>query len=378
MSHPLRTAAAATFGSILLLGTLGLSPAGAEAPADNPGQARAAEATAADHGTADAEEHRAAQASDHDGDADSDSSTAYTEDNDTNDGGTPNNVADDGDNAHPSGRDRSVENGGSGNQGRAESDPDDDGHGPDRSNGGADKPNGSGGTDLADQDGNNGCGNDDDFEDDNEGWCGKPKAEETPAPETPAPAVEQEHEDTCASGSMAEECGHHGSTAGVESSDEGTCAEGAMSTECGHDSAGVEGESENEDVPATADTTEHRTSSGAGVCNADEDMFQGEWTMPDVCTDTEAGTPAPEVEDTGAVLGLELSRGATAEIAVPTGGVHAVSAAPAVLASLPLVGGVVSGSLPFTGSNTLVLTGAAALLLALGVVLVRATRSHTA
>ncbi|HYP24319.1 MAG TPA: hypothetical protein VEV43_12160, partial [Actinomycetota bacterium] len=30
--------------------------------------------------------------------------------------------------------------------------------------------------DKADQDGNNGCGNDDDFEDDNEGWCGrKPK-----------------------------------------------------------------------------------------------------------------------------------------------------------------------------------------------------------
>ena len=112
---------------------------------------------------------------DNDGDADSDSSTAYTEDNDTNDGNTPNNVEDGGDNAHPSGKDRSVENGGSGNQGNSESDPDDDGRGPDRSNGGPDKPNGSGGTDLADQDGNNGCGNDDDFEDDNEGWCGKPK-----------------------------------------------------------------------------------------------------------------------------------------------------------------------------------------------------------
>ncbi|MFN2587746.1 MAG: hypothetical protein ABR613_06495, partial [Actinomycetota bacterium] len=51
------------------------------------------------------------------------------------------------------------------------------------SNGGADKPNGPGGVDKADQDGNNGCGNDDDFEDDNEGWCGgKPK------PAKPAPA----------------------------------------------------------------------------------------------------------------------------------------------------------------------------------------------
>ena len=67
--------------------------------------------------------------------------------------------------------DRSVENGGSGNQGNAQSDPDDDGNGPDRSNGGADKPGGPGGDDLADQDGNNGCGNDDDFEDDNEGHC---------------------------------------------------------------------------------------------------------------------------------------------------------------------------------------------------------------
>src|SRR5436190_9337817 len=90
--------------------------------------------------------------SDHDGDADSSVATSYTEDTDTNDGGTPNNVADDGDNAHPSGRDRSVENS-AGAQGRSESDPDDDGHGPDRSNGGPDKPNGSGGVDAADQDG---------------------------------------------------------------------------------------------------------------------------------------------------------------------------------------------------------------------------------
>ena len=100
--------------------------------------------------------------------------SGYTEDNDTNDGNTANNVEDEGDNAHPSGKDRSTENGGSGNQGNSGSDPDDDGRGPDRSNGGPDKPNGSGGVDLADQDGNNGCGNDDDFEDDNEGWCGKP------------------------------------------------------------------------------------------------------------------------------------------------------------------------------------------------------------
>ncbi len=46
-----------------------------------------------------------------------------------------------------------------------------------------------GGLDVLDQDGNNGCGNDDDFEDDNEGWCGKPPipAIVTPPPSTPPP-----------------------------------------------------------------------------------------------------------------------------------------------------------------------------------------------
>ena len=114
-----------------------------------------------------------------------------TEDTDRNDNGTLNNSPDDGDNRHPSGKDRSVEHGGSGNQGRAQHDPDDDGHGPERTNGGLDQPDGEGGRDLADQDGNNGCGNDDDFEDDNEGWCGKPRqsAPVTPPAPTPAPVV---------------------------------------------------------------------------------------------------------------------------------------------------------------------------------------------
>ena len=103
-----------------------------------------------------------------------------------------NNVPDAGDNAHPSGKDRSVEHGASGNQGKSESDPDDDGNGPDRSNGGYDKPNGTGGLDEADQDGNNGCGNDDDFEDDNEGWCGhhpKPNSPAVTITGTPVAAV---------------------------------------------------------------------------------------------------------------------------------------------------------------------------------------------
>jgi hypothetical protein len=125
---------------------------------------------------------------DKDGDADSDPGTAYTEDDDTNDGGTPNNVADDGDNAHPSGKDKSVEHGKSGNQGKSESNPDDS-KGPMRYEGelGDDKPNGPGGEDLADQDGNNGCGNDDDFDDDNNGWCGKPTDTETPPSDDEVP-----------------------------------------------------------------------------------------------------------------------------------------------------------------------------------------------
>jgi hypothetical protein len=83
-------------------------------------------------------------------------------------GGQQQEQGDAGDNRHPSGRDRSVEPGGSGTQGKSASDPDG------TSNGGADKPGGPGGMDLGDQDGNNGCGNDDDFEDDNNGNCGGP------------------------------------------------------------------------------------------------------------------------------------------------------------------------------------------------------------
>jgi len=121
-----------------------------------------------------------------------------TEDNDSNDGGTPNNVVDEGDNAHPSGNDRSVEHGNSVNQGKAPSDPDDDTRGPERTNGGADKPDGPGGADLADQDGNNGCGNDDDFEDDNEGHCsGAPVPPTTDNPPTkPTPPGKIDDDDT--------------------------------------------------------------------------------------------------------------------------------------------------------------------------------------
>ncbi|MFN2588450.1 MAG: hypothetical protein ABR613_10095 [Actinomycetota bacterium] len=104
------------------------------------------------------------------------------------------------DNRHPSGKDRSAEPGGSGNQGKSESAPDDN-VGPMRNECGAspasdprggctDKPGGSGGIDLHDQDGNNGCGNDDDFDDDNNGHCGgkvkgAPPVQPTSPPTTP-------------------------------------------------------------------------------------------------------------------------------------------------------------------------------------------------
>ena len=108
---------------------------------------------------------------------------AITENNDSD--GVPNNISDEGDNQHPSGKDRSIESGGSGDQGQSASTPDQNGRGPERDNGGTDKPNGSGGADIIDQDRNNGCGNDDDFDDDNEGLCGKVKGKPGEDDETP-------------------------------------------------------------------------------------------------------------------------------------------------------------------------------------------------
>ena len=128
--------------------------------------------------------------SDHDGDAGSES-TAYTEDSD-NDGAAR--AGGDSESLHPSGKDRRTEAGGSGNQGKSESDPDDNvgpmrkecsSDGPVDPRGGCtDKPNGAGGVYDTDQDGNNGCGNDQDFDDDNNGWCGKKKSKDEVLPRT--------------------------------------------------------------------------------------------------------------------------------------------------------------------------------------------------
>ena len=80
---------------------------------------------------------------------------------------------------HPSGNDRTVENGGSGTQGKSPSDPDGD------YNYGEDKNGLDGGVYTGDQDGNNGCGNDQDFEDDNNGNCGGARKEVCPDGEAP-------------------------------------------------------------------------------------------------------------------------------------------------------------------------------------------------
>ncbi|MDQ3914917.1 MAG: hypothetical protein M3323_06230 [Actinomycetota bacterium] len=129
---------------------------------------------------------------DHDGDADLDPVTTIEDSHEAEVGVN--------DNQHPSGKDRSEEPGGSGNQGKSESAPDDNvgpmrnecGESPtsDPRGGCTDKPGGSGGMDLQDQDGNNGCGNDDDFDDDNNGHCGgkvkgAPPVQPTPPPTTP-------------------------------------------------------------------------------------------------------------------------------------------------------------------------------------------------
>jgi LPXTG-motif cell wall-anchored protein len=118
---------------------------------------------------------------DRDGDADRDPGTKQTEETDNDGTENPNDTP----SQHPSGKDNTAGSGKSGNQGKSESDPDDN-VGPQRRecsddgptdprSGCTDKPGGAGGEYVTDQDGNNGCGNDQDFDDDNNGWCGKPK-----------------------------------------------------------------------------------------------------------------------------------------------------------------------------------------------------------
>ncbi len=141
--------------------------------ASDRGSDKAATANASDN--AGGSETASGKSADKDGDHDNSTTTAHEDSHE---------AENKNDNEHPSGKDRSAEHGKSGNQGKAESNPDDS-KGPERFEGGRgdDKAQGPGGTDRADQDGNNGCGNDDDFDDDNNGHCGKPTDDNPPAPD---------------------------------------------------------------------------------------------------------------------------------------------------------------------------------------------------
>ena len=292
--------------------------------------------------------------------------TAVTEDTDTNDGDTPNNVADDGDNKHPSGKDKSVERGGSGNQGNSTSDPDDDGRGPDRSNGGADKPDGPGGVDLADQDGNNGCGNDDDFEDDNEGWCGAKPKPETPAAE---PAEQPAAEDgSCTPGTVG--------CAPAKDEDAGSCTVG---------SSGCTPDVEETCDVASGECLGHADGECGAVasdCPSDDDAAGSDADAPSVTDkDLAAGPEGDVLGAEGSVEGETDVAGVTVERPAVDAVVGRVLGADATAADLAAVaaGGLsaaASRSLAATGSPMLVLGLLALGGMGLGAGLLRRTRQH--
>ena len=253
--------------------------------------------------------------SDRDGDAGNDA-TAYEDGHET---------TNDSPNAHPSGNDKDGEAGGSGNQGRSESNPDDS-KGPMRYEGGQgdDKPTGPGGTDRDDQDGNNGCGNDDDFNDDNNGWCGRP-TKPTPVKPTDVnkpvcdadatmPGTQKcEKPKTCPNGSAMPAGGNCGEVLGV-----------VIDRPCDKD---------------------NNMANGIQACDKPNEV------MPEV--DTNPSTP------TEGVLGIRVSKAPAVAAAVQP----AVAAQPAVKP-----GGAV---LPFTGGDVLVFLAAALGLIAAGALAVR-------
>ena len=388
-------ASVALAGALTLVGTFGTGIAGAT-PGDHPhgeapGQARQDSSVAGGaevHGSANGHGNGNGHAH---GNAPGgrDAGPAVSEDNDTNDGGTPNNVADEGDNQHPSGRDRSVEHGNSGNQGNSTSDPDDDGRGPDRSNGGADKPDGPGGEDLADQDGNNGCGNDDDFEDDNEGWCGRrPKPAEEPAPAAPAPApatgspatADRDADESPAR--TADDDEHDDSTGGTTPAAPATsdaCTDGEMDSACQH--ACAEGDMSDACAPSTTECAEGAMSDACAVAAAVDVSCSG--STADAC----AHVLPLEAELPGWVptrgVATVAAAGGVAEVPAATAGtVHAVSAGEAILADLAMVpgplGAVAAGALAFTGASTVTMVIAALVLLLVGAFLVRTARRQAA
>ena len=335
---------------------------------------------------------------DNDGDADSDKGTAYTEDNDTNDGGTKNNVADSGDNAHPSGKDRSVENGGSGNQGKAESNPDDS-KGPMRYEGkqGDDKPNGPGGTDLADQDGNNGCGNDDDFNDDNNGWCGRPKKSTPPSKTCPDGSAMP------ASGKCNTPSDNNNVKPGKTCPEDGSMVQGKSCSEPDNDGRGPDrnesGRDKVEDGNNGCGNDEDKMDDSEGWCgNKPKDEVDGEVitrpTCPDGSVMPEGGNcgegvpcPAGTVMDANGncletnpstpdeeVLGGTIDRDENPSVdAEENPSVLGIRLSPALNKPVKVAGAV----LPFTGGDVLVFLVLALALFASGMLIMRSTKkSH--
>lgn len=90
-----------------------------------------------------------------------------------------------------------------------------------------------------------------------------------------------------------------------------------------------------------------------------------------------AGATPVTDEDGAEVLAMEAGqlRAAAAETVAPAAStVHAAGAGTALLASLPVIGPVLSGRLPFTGANTLVLLFVAMAAMAIGFLLDRTSR----
>ena len=244
------------------------------------------------------------------------------------------------DNRHPSGKDRHEDKG---TQGRSTSTPDQNGDGPERDFGGTDKPfvsgDGSGGMDVQDQDGNNGCGNDDDFEDDNEGWCGKPASSTTP------PEVDDDDV-------TKPECPERN-----EMGD--THANGPKG--CDDDDTEVGGETET-------------------TCPKDGETLPAGTAMPDGCTTTSpSGTVTAATVSTSAVLGNQLenaSAAAAADDEASVLGVQLERTAPAGGAPAAAGTSVLGAALARTGTSLTVLLVALALgLLAVGVLLKRTARA---
>ena len=305
---------------------------------------------------------------DNDGDADSDPNTAYEDDHTT---------SDDGDNAHPSGKDRSVENGKSGNQGKSESNPDDS-KGPMRYEGaqGDDKPNGPGGTDLADQDGNNGCGNDDDFNDDNNGHCG-PRTKSSP-PKTCPDGSTMPSSGKCNSGG-GDNGGVGGGNQGCPDKDD--MVNGKSCSEPDNDGRGPDrnesGRDKVEDGNNGCGNDADRMDDSEGWCGHKPKPATDEVAPAEVCP---AGTTMDENGNcmVDSVLGETIDRDknpSKPEVEVDAAAEEApnvlgVRLSPALNKPVKVAGAV----LPFTGGDVLLFLALAIALFACGIVILKATR----